>query len=565
MEITNKKVMVLGGYGEVGSAICRRLLPEKPKELIITSLREEEAFAVVEKLRKDFPTMTLLTPVHGNLFVRSALKDIPREVLLSTSRYERWVVEDTLEELSEEILTSSVLFRTISDHRPDIIVDCINTATALAYQNVYQSYRDLSSALQSPQEAEGLIQRFYRLLTTLTIPALIRHIQILYESMRRYNIQLYLKIGTTGTGGMGLNIPFTHGEEQPSRLLLSKTAVAGAHTLLLYLLNRTPGGPVVKEIKPAALIGWKGIGNGRILRGGEPIPLYDCPPNDGYRLVQGQSFSLKKLKHKKGHRLEGKDLEGTFIDTGENGLFSLDEFRIVTALGLMEYMTPEEIAQTAVLEVKGTNTSKDVIASLSGAVMGPTYRAGFLRQRAIAELKRLGGAGIAYGFLGPRTTKLIFEASLIGWCYGTLEDTLQPSPEEVSQTLQREVEKDPERRSEAISLGIPILLGDGETLLFANRPQQDKRWEEDNWFIKPESIDRWAFREWIDLRPKNMARWHEYFNGILREIKESVDDVNFSSDRGDSFWRQNYEGKTIIEPGEIAAWIMLKENGGRTF
>ena len=250
---------------------------------------------------------------------------------------------------------------------------------------------------------------------------------------------------------------------------------------------------------------------------------------------------------------------------GENGLFSLDEFRIVTALGLMEYMTPEEIAQTAVLEVKGTNTSKDVIASLSGAVMGPTYRAGFLRQRAIAELKRLGGTGIAYGFLGPRTTKLIFEASLIGWCYGTLEDTLQPSPEEVSQTLQREVEKDPERRSEAISLGIPILLGDGETLLFANRPQQDKRWEEDNWFIKPENIDRWASREWIDLRPKNMARWHEYFNGILREIKEAVDDVTFTSDRGDSFWRQNYEGKTIIEPGEIAAWIMLKENGGRTF
>jgi hypothetical protein len=565
MDVTNKKIMILGGYGEVGSAICRRLLPERPKELIITSLREEEASTAVEKLRADFPTMTTLTPVHGNLFVRSALKDIPREIILSTSRYERWLIEDTMEELSEEILTSSVLFQTISEHRPDIIVDCINTATALAYQNIYQSYHEISNALQSPQEAEGLIQSLYRFLTTLTTPALIRHIQILYESMRRHNTQLYLKVGTTGTGGMGLNIPFTHGEEQPSRLLLSKTAVAGAHTLLLFLLNRTPGSPVVKELKPAALIGWKGIGNGRILRGGAPILLYDCPPSEGYRLVQGQSFSLDKLKKKKGVRLEGKELEGTFIDTGENGLFSLDEFRIVTALGLMEYMTPEEIAQTALLEIKGTNTSKDVIASLSGAVMGPTYRAGFLRQRAIAELKRLGGAGIAYGFLGPRATKLIFEASLIGWCYGTLEDALQPSPEEVSQTLQKEVEKDSERRSEAISLGIPILLGDGETLLFANRLHQDKRWEQDSWLIKPESIDGWAFREWIDLRPKNMARWHEYFRGILREIKESEKEESSSSDRGGGFWRQNYEGKAIIEPGEIAAWILLKENGGRIF
>lgn len=383
--------------------------------------------------------------------------------------------------------------------------------------------------------------------------------------MRRCGTQLYLKIGTTGTGGMGLNIPFTHGEEHPSRLLLSKTAVAGAHTLLLFLLNRTPGGPVVKEIKPAALIGWKGIGNGRILRGGAPIPLYDCPLDEGYRLIQGQSFSLRNLRKEKGHRLEGKELEGTFIDTGENGLFSLDEFRIVTALGLMEYMTPEEIAQTAVLEIKGANTSKDVIASLSGSVMGPTYRAGFLRQRAIAELKRLGGTGIAYGFLGPRTTKLIFEASLIGWCYGTLEDALQPSPEELSQTLQRELEKDPERRSEAISLGIPILLSDGETLLFANRLRQDRRWEEESWLIGPGTIDRWAFQEWIDLRPKNMARWHEYSKGILREIEESMDDVSSSSDRASGYWRQNYEGKTTIEPGEIAAWILLKENGGRAF
>lgn len=147
MEITNKKIMVLGGYGEVGFAICRRLLPDRPKELIITSLREEEALAAVEKLRTDFPTMTTLTPVHGNLFVRSALKDIPREVILSTSRYERWLVEDTMEELNEEILTSSTLFRTISEHRPDVMVDCINTATALAYQNVYESYR--SSPLPS--------------------------------------------------------------------------------------------------------------------------------------------------------------------------------------------------------------------------------------------------------------------------------------------------------------------------------------------------------------------------------------------------------------------------------
>jgi hypothetical protein len=34
----------------------------------------------------------------------------------------------------------------------------------------------------------------------------------------------YVKIGTSGTGGMGLNIPYTHSEEKPSRVLLSKSA-----------------------------------------------------------------------------------------------------------------------------------------------------------------------------------------------------------------------------------------------------------------------------------------------------------------------------------------------------
>ena len=78
-----------------------------------------------------------------------------------------------------------------------------------------------------------------------------------------------LKVGTSGTGGMGFNIPYPHGEEKPSRVLLSKSAVAGAQSLLTFLIARTPGGPpVVKEIKPTAVIAWKDIGYGPIRRGG---------------------------------------------------------------------------------------------------------------------------------------------------------------------------------------------------------------------------------------------------------------------------------------------------------
>ena len=107
------------------------------------------------------------------------------------------------------------------------------------------------------------------LLDALYMPRLIRHIQVMYRGMVDVRARAYVKVGTTGTGGMGLNIPYTHSEERPSRVLLSKTAMAGAQSMLLFLMARTPGAPITKEIKPAAVIAWKRMGFGPIVRGGK--------------------------------------------------------------------------------------------------------------------------------------------------------------------------------------------------------------------------------------------------------------------------------------------------------
>ena len=561
MELRRKKVMVLGGFGEVGFAICRQLLDESPRELIVTSLKKDEALGAVEKLRTEAGGTVKLTPVHGNLFVRWSLRDIPGNVLQSTPKYQKWLAEDSLEELSEEILNASTLFRVIKRHKPEIIIDCINTATAMAYQNVYQSYKEISRALQTPQDVEGLTRSIYHLLSTVCIPPLIRHFQILNEAMRRNGTRLYLKIGTTGTGGMGLNIPFTHGEEQPSRLLLSKAAVAGAHTLLLFLLSRTPGAPVIREIKPAALIGWKGIGRGRILRGGVSIPLYDCPPAEGYKLVRGKLFDSREIK--KGRRIGGSELKGVYVDTGENGLFSPDEFKVVTTLGLMEYVTPEEIAHKTVQEIRGVSTSKDVLGAITGAIMGATYRAGLLRQRVMRATAELKQEGFAYGLLGPKVAKLITEAQLFKRCYGTLGRALRPSAAALSQNLKKEIERNRDIRSAAISLGLPILLPDGETLLFATRPRPDKSWEESPFRITRESIEKWASQEWIDLRPQNMSRWRKRFKGIMDESGTSSEDTSSRFDHGRRFWERTKTGEIVIDPGEIVGWLLIKETGGR--
>ncbi len=147
-----------------------------------------------------------------------------------------------------------------------------------------------------------------------------------------------------------------------------------------------------------------------------------------------------------------------YIDTGENGFFSIDEFKAITSLGLMEFVTPEDIAHHTIMNIIGVNSSKDVIAAIDNAVMEPTFRAGILRRDAIEEATRLGGGGLAYGFLGPKMSKLVTECKLIKQSYGTVEDALSVSPERLAYSLEKLLEVEPDLRNACVSIGIPVLL-----------------------------------------------------------------------------------------------------------
>lgn len=558
MEIEGKNVLVLGAYGEAGISICRQILRYLPAELVVTSLSEHEAQAALKDLSIEAPSYCKLMAASGNIFVRWSLKDIRLADIVASDENLQTLVDDNLNELTEEIIAESTLNRLIMQYRPEIIIDCINTATALSYQNIYHMYRVMHDR---PEDTDNM-SVLYKLLSTTSIPPLIRHVQILYESMKQAGTRLYLKIGTTGTGGMGFNIPFTHGEENPSRLLMAKTATAGAHTMLLYTLSKTPGWPIIKEIKPAAMIGWKGIDKGPVRRGGKSYQIYDCPVENAYRLVEGSTFSCDESEA--GCELPGKELEGVYIDTGENGLFSIDEFKAITSLGLMEFVTPEDIAHQAIMNIIGINSSSDVISAMDGAVMEPTFRAGIIRRDAIEEAVRMGSSGITYGFLGPTMSKLVAECKLIKQSYGTIEDALSVSPERLAYSLEKLLEIESEIRNAIISIGIPILMPDGERLLFVKRAVRDKGWEEEPWAVDSENIERWSSREWVDLRPSNMEKWQERFRKTREDAFRHPKEHSSRFNRGMLFWKKNEEGKTVIDAGEITAWVFINEfSGGR--
>ncbi len=566
MEIKGKTVLVLGGWGLVGSAICRKLVPEKPDKIIVSSLLKAEALDAVAHLRQEYPDHDpdFFVPYCGNIFVREEFKDLPREEILSSSERRRTLINDTLEELSEEILKASTLYNLLTDYRPEVVVDCINSATAIAYQDQFQSSRslmkELDQAKEEPSSMGGkLFDSVERLLCTLYTPQLIRHIQLLYRSMHDAGTKIYVKIGTSGTGGMGLNIPYTHSEEKPSSVLLSKSSVAGAHTLLMFLMGRTPDAPITKEIKPTAAIAWKRIGFGEIMRRGKPIMLQDCLPEDPYMI--GDSLELKTASKT---IKSDESLRSVFIDTGENGLFSRGEFEAITTPGQMEYVTPEEIAEDVVYEIKGGNTGHDIINALDNATLAPTYRAGYLFHSAFSKMRELEEKhkvdSVAFELLGPpRLSKLLYESYLLLKRFRNFDEVEKASPEEMSAELLEMVKKEKKLRSEIISIGIPILMPDGKSLLRGEEIKIPPFRGENVLTASQKLVDAWAHDGWVDLRVRNMTRWKNRFIEI-KKMTEPIPTGDTSSRfiYTKEYWN-NFES---IEPGKIVGWIFSYEEKG---
>ncbi len=564
MDIKGKTVLVLGGWGLVGSAICRKLMIEQPKRIIVSSLLKHEAEDAVKDLRKEFPRVgkNFFIPWWGNIFVCHEFKDMQREDILNNPKRRNMFIDDIFDELTDNVLKRSSVFQVINKFKPDVIIDCINSATAIAYQDLFQTGRNVINQIRRSKlnsKHDDVIEATERLLCTLYVPQLIRHVQILYKSMHLSKTSTYIKIGTSGTGGMGLNIPYTHSEERPSRVLLSKSSVAGAHTLLLWLMGRTPDAPITKEIKPTAAIAWKKVAYGEIKKRGKPIQLFDCPPSEALKL----SDTLK-IKMGGFAKPTNKTLKSVFIDTGENGLFSRGEFEAITTPGQMEFVTPEEIADDVIYEIKGGNTGCDIINALDNATLGPTYRAGYLYQNAKDEIEKLEKKykidSVAFEMLGPpRLSKLLYEAHLLKLACKTMQSVLKVSASKLSATLSRIIETNQQLRSQIISIGIPILMPDGKTLLRGNEIKIPPFRGENEFLITPKNINLWAHDGWIDLRASNMELWKRRFKEIIYTVeKVTAKDTSSRFMHTSAYWNNFKE----IDPGKLVGWIFSYEEKG---
>ena len=543
MNLRDRTVMILGGSGLVGHAVAKRLLGAAPSRIILVALFEDEVKATARALDPHRGS-TAIDVEWGDLFLPASLARLERGAVMADPAHRRLLVNDLLGELTEDILQRSLLYQLLTSHRPDIVIDSVNTATAFAYQDAEKSAQALLESAGRGQVDRATVERH---VLSLTMPQLIRHVQILVESLKRAETGAYVKIGTSGTGGMGFNIPYTHSEERPSRLLLTKSAVAGAQSLLLFLLGRTPGAPATVEIKPTATIGWREIGFGPIRRKGKPIALVDCPTP----VALDQAFTPDAHPW----RELGQTLEGAYIDVGENGLFSRDEFETVTALGQMEFITPEEVADYVMMELEGRPTGRDVVAALDAATAGPTYRAAMLRGAALERLRALeseaGRRAVAFEMLGPpRLTKLLWESYLCALLRPTVRALADSRAGELSAAAHARIERDTVLRSHILSVGIPILTPDGDRVYRGRQVAVPGDGGD------PRSA---APRGWVDLRPEQFGGWITRAREMVAQAERRA---RCSTESGSGVDWTAIGADDPIEPARFATWVFRFEDRG---
>ena len=173
------------------------------------------------------------------------------------------------------------------DSAPDIIVNCLNLAT------IYS--RGPTNRLQD----------------------LINFYLGLYQILLSLNHVHYIQVGTTGTGGMGVNAQFSHGEDLSKLPLFLKASYAGACTALLTILSRSfsDTSHKVSEVKPGLAIF-----------------------NDEFIESENDQCSM------------------VLTDGGENGNYTYNELGILTAF--MGFTTADKIAEKVFAVIKGERSNK---------------------------------------------------------------------------------------------------------------------------------------------------------------------------------------------------------------
>ncbi|MBC8204612.1 hypothetical protein ISS30_04830 [bacterium] len=548
--IKNSVILVIGA-GQIGCAACIEILKRKPKILILHTLTAKESNEALDIVRCGCGEIeTELIPSAGD--VLTAYPGNDDDAVISEIKYR-------FDTLTHDIYRASPLWKLIEKFRPDMIVDGINTATVVGYSHdPYTTSRELKQILETDTipDREGLKDLLRQNLLAEAIPQLVRFTQVLHLAMIEFDVKRYVKISTSGLGGMGFNIKYTHGdlgEPGCSPRLLGKVAATGVFNQLLWTLSHTPGLDI-KIIIPTALVGWEDVTTNITLKsktGAKEVQLIDC----------AQPLDLTKpdvfISHKP---IElGESLKMAVIDSGENGYYGLGDMTTITTLGQMGCITKEEVG-IAVAESLEGSTRYDICSALDSACLGPSFNAAFERSAVLGKLRELDRTldtySAASGNLGPTVTKHLWELEILRILCDNLTTVLNNNTESLADKAERLIlSGNPKLRQQILSLRMPILLEGNRILLGAE------------WFIPKEdesqnimeNLEIWALEGWVDLRVKRMTYWQSE----IAKVRDCYNDCLKSSEFRLMCNYQSISLDNTFDPGEVLGFIYTINGGSR--
>lgn len=502
------KTILFIGTGQIGKAILNKMLLSNPQKIIIHNLTEEESIFICNKFKKKYPNIEFI-PSYGNIFMPYSLKDLSNRNLYDKSED---IINYFYSEISQSIFEKSTIVTLIKKYEPSLIVDAINTATVLgnAYNPEYnfKCYHEDSSSCSTKLMVDDYTTK------------IINFVYSLKYGIETYNVEKYVKVSTTGLGGMGINMPYTHGDNPKINLssaLMGKIAASGVLHQLLWNLEHTMGNNV-SLIIPATFVGYDSVKS-------EPIEtdkglLFKRTVPKSYKITD-----TKKIKYN--DTITDEYLKFPVVRAGENHVYSKMELNVLTAIGQMEGITKEEVANKVIDCIQG-KSSNDILLALNNAMLKPTY----LGREMIYDINNKFNNikysyGIATGNLGVTLSKKLYELYLIKDAYPTVTKLKSENIDNIVKEVNTKITDS--IIEEIITLGIPLLdynnnfyIGDYSLVPNVN---------EDNNLSK-ENIEKWSKIGWVDLRKDNIQSLVELiinvYDDALNRAKICDNDIYFN-------------------------------------
>ena len=487
------------GTGQIGKAVLNQIMKKQPRKIIVHNLTEKESIQVCKQFLKKYPEIEFISS-YGNIFLPYKLKNLNNKNLYKKSEE---IIKYFYNEIDNSILEKSTIVTLIKKYKPNLIIDAINTATVLG--NSYNPEENLKRLSDNPKECAT------KIMVDDYTTKIINFVYSLKYGIETYNVKKYVKVSTTGLGGMGVNMPYTHGDNPKINLssaLMGKIAASGVFHQLLWNLQHTKG------MNISLVIPGTFVGNDSVLD--EPIEtdkglLYKRKSPKPYELVLGE-----KIKYN--DNITNEYLHFPVVRAGENHVYSKMELEVLTSIGQMEGITKEEVANK-VMECIYGNSSNDALVAMDNAMLKPTY----LGREMIYDIYDKFNEskfinGIATGNLGVNLSKQLYELYLIKISYPYLSDLENENIDKIVEKVNNSLNQ--KLIEEIITLGIPILTFDNKFYIgdYSLTPSDN----EDK-IISNENIEKWAKIGWVDLRKENIKYWIKILFEIYSDAKSMMD------------------------------------------